>query len=129
MDASCGKFAHDQGLDVRPRRFLIVKIGAHVSDVRIGKADDLPGVAGIGEDFLITGETGVKNDFAAAAGAGARGAAVKNPPVLECEDGGACGYFRQWVLRRTCIIAVNLSATVRVACVDSASARYSDASR
>jgi len=25
-------------------------------DVRIGQTDDLPGVAGVGEDFLITGE-------------------------------------------------------------------------
>ena len=94
-----GKLAHDQRLDVRPRRFLVVKIGAHVSDVRISEADDLAGVAGIGEDFLVTGETGIENDFTAAARAGARGAPVKNSSVLECENGRARLYFRQRFLQ------------------------------
>jgi hypothetical protein len=35
------KFAHYQPFDVGLRRFLIVAIGADISDVRIGEADDL----------------------------------------------------------------------------------------
>jgi hypothetical protein len=51
--------------------------------VGIGEANDLPGIAGIGEHFLISGEAGVENDFAAAARDGAGRAAVKYAPVFE----------------------------------------------
>jgi hypothetical protein len=50
--------------------------------VRIGQADNLPGVTGVGENFLITGEAGIKNNFAAAARDRARRAAVKDAPVF-----------------------------------------------
>src|SRR5579864_6942784 len=93
------KLADDQRLDERPRRFLIVKIGAYVADMRISKADDLARVAGISEDFLITGETGIENDLTAAAGAGARRAPVKDSSVLERENGRARLYFRQRFLQ------------------------------
>jgi hypothetical protein len=36
--------------------------------VRIRQAHDLPGVARIGEYFLVTSKAGIKNDFAAATG-------------------------------------------------------------
>ncbi len=49
------KLAHDQTLDVGSLRLLVVDVGADVSDVRIGQADNLPGIAGIAEDFLVTG--------------------------------------------------------------------------
>jgi hypothetical protein len=45
--------------------------------VRISQADDLAGVAWVGENFLITGEAGIENDFAAAARDGTCGSAVK----------------------------------------------------
>jgi hypothetical protein len=67
--------------------------------VRIGEADDLPSVAGVGENFLITGEAGIENDFAAAARDGAGRAAVKYAPVLERECGGSVLNVRQWILR------------------------------
>jgi hypothetical protein len=54
--------------------------------VRIGEADDLPGIAGIGENFLIAGKAGIENDFATTAGASTRGAAVKYSSVLERES-------------------------------------------
>jgi hypothetical protein len=69
-----------------------------MSDVRIGQTDDLPGVAGVGEDFLITGEAGIKNDFAAAARDGAGRAAVKDAPVFQREYRGSVLNFGQWVL-------------------------------
>ena len=81
------------------RRFLVVEIRADVADVRIGQADDLPGVAGIGENFLVTGEAGIENDFAAAAREGARRAAVKYAPVFERENRGSVLNFGQCVLR------------------------------
>ncbi len=49
------KLPHDERFDVRPRRFFVVEIGADVADMGIGQADDLPRVAWVREDFLITG--------------------------------------------------------------------------
>jgi hypothetical protein len=56
--------------------------------VRVGQADDLAGIAGIGKNFLITGEAGIENDFAAAARARARCTASKDAPVLQRENRG-----------------------------------------
>jgi hypothetical protein len=66
--------------------------------VRIGQTDDLPGIAGVGENFLITGEAGIENNFAAAARDRARRAAVKNAPVFQREYRGSVLNFGQWVL-------------------------------
>jgi hypothetical protein len=92
------KFPHDQRFDVRLRRFLIFKIRADISDVRISQADNLPGVAGVSENFLITGEAGIENNFAAAARDRARGAAAKGAPVFQREYRGSVLNFGQWVL-------------------------------
>ena len=80
------------------RRFLIIEVRAHVSDVRIRQADDLSGITGVGENFLVTGEAGIENDFAAAARDRARRAAVKCAPVFQREDRGSVLNFGQWVL-------------------------------
>jgi hypothetical protein len=64
--------------------------------VRIGEADDLSGVTGVGENFLISGEAGVKNDFAAPARDRAGRAAVKYAPVFQRKCGGSMLDFRQW---------------------------------
>jgi len=67
--------------------------------VRIGEANDLAGVAGIGENFLVTGEAGIKNDFAAAARYGAGCAAVKDASVFERKNRGSVLNFVQRSLR------------------------------
>jgi len=66
--------------------------------VRVREADNLPGITGVGEYFLISGEAGVKNDFAAAARDRAGRAAVKDAPVFQRENRGSVRNFRQWVL-------------------------------
>ena len=66
--------------------------------MRIGQTDDLAGVTWVGENFLITGEAGIENDFAAAARDSARSAAVKYAPVFQSENGGAVLNFGQFVL-------------------------------
>jgi hypothetical protein len=73
--------------------------------VRIRQAHDLPGVAGIGENFLVTGEAGIENDFAAAARDGAGSATVKDACVFEREDCRSVLNFRQWSLRTTSFFA------------------------
>jgi len=67
--------------------------------VRVRQADNLPGIAGIGENFLITGEAGVENDFAAAARNRAGRAAIKYAPVLERQSCGTMQNFGQCALR------------------------------
>jgi hypothetical protein len=42
----------------------------------------LTGITWVGENFLVTGETGIENDFTAAARDGAGSAAVKYAPVF-----------------------------------------------
>jgi hypothetical protein len=64
--------------------------------VRISEADNLAGVAGVGENFLVTGKAGIKNDFAAAARDRAGRAAVKYAPVFQRKCGGSMLDFRQW---------------------------------
>jgi len=63
--------------------------------MRVGEANNLARVAGIGEDFLVASERSVENDFAATTGARARRAAVKDPPVFEREPSGAWGWVGQ----------------------------------
>lgn len=68
--------------------------------MRVSQTDNLTRIAGVGEDFLVTGETGVENDFSAAARNGASRAAIKYAAVFECKDCGSMLYFRQLSLRR-----------------------------
>jgi hypothetical protein len=65
----------------------------------ICQANDLPGVAGVGENLLITGEAGIENNFAAVARDSARSTAVKYAPVFQSEGGRSVLNFGQCVLR------------------------------
>ncbi len=65
---------------------LIIRVRSHISDVRIGQADNLPRVAGVGEDFLVSGETRVENNFAATPCVCTRGASLKNSSVFKCKN-------------------------------------------
>jgi hypothetical protein len=66
--------------------------------VGIGQADNLPGITGIGENFLVTGEAGIENDFPAPAGPGSRCASMKYSPVFKRKRGGLSGSVRQRIL-------------------------------
>jgi hypothetical protein len=59
----------------------------------------LPGIAGIGENFLVTGEAGIENDFTAAARDRAGRAAIKYAPVLERQSCETMQNFGQCTLR------------------------------
>ncbi|HXY23705.1 MAG TPA: hypothetical protein VEI73_03590 [Candidatus Acidoferrum sp.] len=58
----------------------------------------MSGVTGVGENFLISGEAGIENDFAAAARDGAAGPAIKEAAVFQRECRGAVRNFGQWIL-------------------------------
>jgi hypothetical protein len=92
------EFADDQRFDMRARGFFIFQICAHIADVRISEADNLPRITWVGENFLISGEAGIENDFAAAARDRARGASVKEAPVFQREGRGSVLDFCQWSL-------------------------------
>ena len=66
--------------------------------MRIGEADNLARVTWIGENFLVTGEAGIENDFPAPTRERAGGAAVKDAPVFEREYGRSVLNFGQWFL-------------------------------
>jgi len=66
--------------------------------VRVSEADNLPGVAWVGENFLVSGEAGIENDFPAAARDRAGRAAIKYAPVFQRENCGSVLNFRQCVL-------------------------------
>ena len=93
------KFEHHKRFDVGFASFLVVGIRADVPNVGISQANDLPGVAGVGENFLIAGEAGIENDFAAAARDRAGRAAIKYAPVLERQSCGTMQNFGQCALR------------------------------
>jgi hypothetical protein len=92
------KLADNQRLDIRPPRLFILEIRADIADVRISETDNLPCITWIGKNFLITGEAGIENDFAAPARDGARGASVKEAPVFQREGRGSVLDFCQWSL-------------------------------
>ena len=92
------EFPNDQRLDVRPPRLFVFEIRADVADVRISEANNLPRITGVRENFLVTGEAGIENNFSAAARDGARGASLKEAPVFQREGRGSVLDFCQWSL-------------------------------
>ncbi len=98
------EFADDQGFDVRMRSLFIIEIRAHVADMGIREAHNLPGITGVRKNFLVSGEAGIKNNFAAAARDSAGRAAVKYAPVFERENGRSGLNVRQWILRLTSFV-------------------------
>ena len=76
---------HVDGLDV-------LVVGADIADMREGEGDDLPGIGGVGEDFLVAGHRGVEADFADRVAGGAEAEAFENGAVGEHEEGGRYGF-------------------------------------
>ena len=67
---------HVDGLDV-------LLVGADVADMREGEGDDLSGIGGIGEDFLVAGHGGVEADFAHRMAGGAEAKSFEHGAVGE----------------------------------------------
>ena len=56
--------------------------------MRKGEGDDLPGIGGIGEDFLVAGHGGVEAHLADGVAGGAEADAFQHGAVGEHEQGG-----------------------------------------
>src|SRR5690349_14371825 len=80
------KLTHDQSFDKRVCGFVVFRIGAVVSDFGVGKNDDLPGVRGVGEYFLVTGERGIKNYFPVTFAFRAVASAAEDSSIFQRKD-------------------------------------------
>ena len=79
--------ADDEAGEVRPAAFDVLGVDAVVADLRVGHRDDLPAVAGVGEDLLVAGHRRVEADFAVDFAGGADGGAGEYGAVFESEFG------------------------------------------
>ena len=88
-------------LDARSGRSLITRpaacafdgldvlfVDAVAADVRIGQGDDLPAIAGVGEDFLVAGQGGVEHHLADGMAGSTDRMADKMRAVCKCEQRG-----------------------------------------
>jgi hypothetical protein len=96
--SNLGKIADNQRFDVGLVP-LHHRDSRRLSDVRISQTNNLPGVTWISENFLIAGEAGIENNFAAAARDRASRAAIKYAPVLQRENCGSMQNLGQCALR------------------------------
>jgi hypothetical protein len=82
--ARSGRRGHVDGFDV----FLV---RPHVADMRECESDDLAGIGGIGENFLIAGHGGIEADLPDRMPDGAKAEAFEHGPIGEHEQ---CGRLR-----------------------------------
>src|SRR6201997_3065016 len=91
------ELAHDQSLNVGMGGLVVFRIGAVISDFRSGQNNNLSGIGRVGENFLVTGDGSIKNDFPVAFAFGAVAFASKDAPIFEGKDSlHSCS--RVWIL-------------------------------
>ena len=81
-----GEFADGEAFDVGFGGFVIGGAGAVIADLRVGENDDLAGIGGVGEDFLIAGDSGIEDYFAGAFGGRTKAPALEDGAVFQGED-------------------------------------------
>ena len=83
-------FAHDHAAGMGPARLHRPVRNPVVADHRIGEGDDLAGVGGIGDRFLVAGHRRVEDHFADPAFQGTAEQSVKPAAVFEQDVSGLC---------------------------------------
>src|SRR5262249_49142351 len=78
----------------RRRRLDVLVIGADVADMREGEGDDLPGIRGVSQDLLVSGDRGVEADFTDRLPRRAKPSPPKNRPVRQHQGRVAVGRSR-----------------------------------
>ena len=68
------------------RGFVIGTAGAVIADLWVCEDDDLAGIGGIGEDFLIAGDRGIEDNFARAFGGRTKTPALEDGSVFQGQD-------------------------------------------
>src|SRR5437667_7605613 len=98
VGADSRELANDQTFNIGPRGFVVFRIGAVISDFRIGENNNLAAVRRIGENFLVAGDGSIKNDLAVTFAFGAVAFAAEDAPVFQRKDSlHQCS--REWILR------------------------------
>ena len=80
-ELACRKSLHK-----RLGRFLVLLVCAVVANMGIGHHDDLPGVRGIGKDFLVSGHGRIEHDLAGRFPYGAKSTALEGAAVFQCQN-------------------------------------------
>src|SRR5579872_2549821 len=91
------ELAHNQALDPRTRGLVVFLVRAVISDFWIRQNDDLSGVGRVGENFLISGDGSIKNDFAVAFAFGAVAFASEDSAVFQRKD-SLHSRSEEWIL-------------------------------
>jgi hypothetical protein len=68
------------------RGLIVVRIGAVITDLRVGQDNYLAGVRGIGENFLVAGDGSVENNFSVAFAFRAVTYAAEDSSILQRKD-------------------------------------------
>src|SRR5215469_6406852 len=92
------ELAYDQPFDPRTRGLVIFLVGAIISDLGIRQNDDLSGVGRVSENFLVSGDGSIKNDFAVAFAFGAVAFASEDSTVFQRKD-SLHSRSDEWILR------------------------------
>ncbi len=77
------EFADDEGADVRPGGFGVLRVDPVVADLRVGHRDDLAAVGGIGDDLLVSGHRGVETNFPGGGSGGSEGGSFETASVFK----------------------------------------------
>ena len=93
--ARAGRGRQIDGLDV-------LLVGSDDADMRKGEGDDLPGVGGVGEDFLVAGHRRVEADFADRFAGRAEAKTFDDEPVRQHDQRGALQRRPSCMARRRC---------------------------
>jgi hypothetical protein len=76
-------FAHHQPFNIRTLRFVVLRAGAIVADLRVGEDHNLAGIRWIGEDFLISGEGGIEDNLAGSLSGRTKTPALEDSAVFQ----------------------------------------------
>src|SRR5437764_5537006 len=98
VGADSRELANDQTFNIGPDGLVVFRIGAVISDFRIGENNNLAAVRRIGENFLVAGDGSIKNDLAVTFAFCAVAFAAEDAPVFQRKDSlHQCS--REWILR------------------------------
>ena len=83
--------------------FDVVLVGADIPNMRKSEGDDLPGIGGIGEDFLVAGHRRVEADLADRVAGGAEAETFEHRAVCQHQQRGRFRIVPEGVALRLCL--------------------------
>ena len=81
---------NDEARQVRPMAFDVLVVDAVIADFRVRHRDDLPAVAGVGQDLLVTRHRRVEDHFPIDFAASAEGLTGEYGPIFQSKFGNLC---------------------------------------